>query len=195
MVAGPPGGLSTVSIPSTEAARCASPRSPVPPRAGRSVDVSRDRRAATPVVSDDNTEKITGPRDGHLRLRGVRVRSLSTAGCRPRMNSRSSERASTGFVVSLGDRPPGGFADVGEAGPRDAKVHRERDQPLLGAIMQVAFDPAAFGIGGGDDAGPAAGQRLDSLRQVVATARAEELLPGAHRPLRLPIVGSCDPIS
>jgi hypothetical protein len=37
-------------------------------------------------------------------------------------------------------------------------VHGQRDQPLLGAVVEVAFDPAPFGVGGGDDLGPAPGQ-------------------------------------
>ena len=32
-------------------------------------------------------------------------------------------------------------------------AHRERDQMLLGAVVQIAFDAAPLGVGGLDDAG------------------------------------------
>jgi hypothetical protein len=34
-----------------------------------------------------------------------------------------------------------------------AQVQGEGDQALLGAVVQVAFDAAAGGVGGGDDPG------------------------------------------
>ena len=52
---------------------------------------------------------------------------------------------------------------VGERGAGHAEVHGQRDQPLLGAVVQVALDAAALGVGRGDELGPAAGQRLDPL--------------------------------
>ncbi len=42
---------------------------------------------------------------------------------------------------------------------RRAHVQGQGDQPLLGAIVQVALDPAPGGIGGGHDPRPGGGQR------------------------------------
>ena len=64
-----------------------------------------------------------------------------------------------------------GVGRVGEVGPGHAQVHGQGDQPLLGAVVQVAFDPAALGVGGGHDLGPAAGQRLDPQRQLLGCGR------------------------
>jgi hypothetical protein len=44
---------------------------------------------------------------------------------------------------------PGGHRHTGAA----AEAQREGDQPLLGAVVQVAFDAAAGGIAGSDDPG------------------------------------------
>ncbi len=63
-----------------------------------------------------------------------------------------------GLLVGVGNRLAHRFRGVTEAGPGHAEVHGQGDQPLLRAIVQVALDPAAFGIDGGDDIGPAAGQ-------------------------------------
>jgi len=40
--------------------------------------------------------------------------------------------------------------------------------------VQIPLDPAALGVGRGDGVGPAAGQRLDPLRQLLAAARPEQ---------------------
>ena len=55
---------------------------------------------------------------------------------------------------------------VGEGGPGQAEVHGEGDQPLLGAVVQVALDPPPFGVGGVEHAGPALGEVLDPARQL-----------------------------
>jgi hypothetical protein len=50
--------------------------------------------------------------------------------------------------------------------------------------VQVALDPAALGVGGGHDLGPAAGQRLDPHRQLLAAAGTEQgPAPGRSRDL------------
>ena len=43
---------------------------------------------------------------------------------------------------------------VGEDVLGEPEVHRERDEVLLGAVVEVALDLAALGVAGGDDAGP-----------------------------------------
>ncbi len=39
--------------------------------------------------------------------------------------------------------------------PGPAEVHRQRDELLLGAVVQVTFDAAALGVGRVNDAGAA----------------------------------------
>ena len=48
------------------------------------------------------------------------------------------------------------------------------DQLLLGAVVQVALDPAALGVGGVDDPGPGLGQRGDLGAQRVVLARRQQ---------------------
>ena len=103
------------------------------------------------------------------------------------MNSRSLRQRQHGLIVRVGDRPAHGFRRAGEALPGHAEVHGQGDQPLLRAVVQIPLDPAALGVGRGDDVGPAAGQRLDPLRQFLAAARPEQR-PGRGliRPRHLP---------
>ena len=42
---------------------------------------------------------------------------------------------------------------VGKEVLRQSQVHRQRDEVLLRAVVQVAFDLASFSVGGRDDAG------------------------------------------
>ena len=59
----------------------------------------------------------------------------------------------------LGDGVVEGAADLGIDGRSEgvlgvAECKADRHQPLLGAVVQVAFDPAPLVVGGGDDPGP-----------------------------------------
>ena len=65
----------------------------------------------------------------------------------PRISSRNSTSACFASPCASSTSRAGG------AGPRsagEAERHRQRDQPLLGAVVQVALDPAALGVGGVD---------------------------------------------
>ena len=42
---------------------------------------------------------------------------------------------------------------------RGTQLQRQRDQVLLGAVVEVALDPAAGGVGGGHDPGPGGPER------------------------------------
>jgi hypothetical protein len=59
--------------------------------------------------------------------------------------------------------------------PRQA----ERRNEVLGAVVQVPLDSAAFGIGGVDRAGPAGRQRLDAPGQRLGPGRLQQR-PGQH---------------
>ena len=49
---------------------------------------------------------------------------------------------------------------------RGAQEQRERDQPRLRAVVQVALEPAALGVARLDDAGARRAQLLEALAQL-----------------------------
>ena len=55
-----------------------------------------------------------------------------------------------GLAVSLSDGLAHRFPRVGGRGMGQAEAHRERDESLPRAIVQVAFDAAPFDVGGVD---------------------------------------------
>ena len=59
------------------------------------------------------------------------------------------------------------FLVVDDDVPGQAQVHRQRDEVLLGAVVQVALDPTAFGVAAGDDPGPRLAQRVGLLADLV----------------------------
>ena len=66
----------------------------------------------------------------------------------------SSRRSSEGLSQAVGDlsklRPR--LGELGRhRGLSSAKVQHQRHQPLLDAVVQIAFDPAAGLVAGGDD--------------------------------------------
>ena len=80
----------------------------------------------------------------------------------PRASSRSSARASRssrGRLVERGRQlPVGGGRDLGAGDPEG---EREVDQPLLGAVVEVALDPAALGVAELHDPGPGGADLLE----------------------------------
>ena len=67
-----------------------------------------------------------------------------------------------------------------------AQVEHQRHQPLLRAVVQVALDPPAFAVAGGDDPGPGGGQLLAVLAQraghrVEAVCQRPDLVSAAFR--------------
>ena len=106
----------------------------------------------------------------------VSSRSSSSASASASRVSRTSGRASALLRRQLGLQQP--------------QRHRDRDQPLLGAVVQVALDPAALGVGGVDQ--PRA-RRLEldqpgpqlGLQALVLQRQARR---GAHRAHELGVV-------
>ena len=90
--------------------------------------------------------------------------SASTAGNRPWATSRSSTTAAR---TPPRPRPGGRRAPVvgGDRAPRQPDGERDRDQALLRAVVQVALELAALGVGRGDDAGPGGAQLLEPARR------------------------------
>ncbi len=75
-----------------------------------------------------------------------------------------------GVPVRLLDDLPCLGRQILERGLGEPQVQRERDQPLLRAVVQVPFDTAAFGVGGVDRTGPALGQVLDAPFEFLGAA-------------------------
>ena len=96
-------------------------------------------------------------RDGRRRASAAsaaaRPRSVRMAGWMPRASSRSSASAAASFGVGLerGARRAA-RASVGELRSRELEREPDPEQALLGAVVEVALEPAAFGVAGLDDA-------------------------------------------
>ena len=90
-----------------------------------------------------------------------------------------------GLLVGLGDDLVR-LRRVGVFGAGHAQPHREGDQPLLGAVVQVPLQPAPLGVGGVDHAGPGLGQAFHLVFQFLGAARAQQRPggPGVQRPDR-----------
>ena len=70
-----------------------------------------------------------------------------------------ARRQLVGRLVQRGRRAPrGGGRDLGAGDP---EREREVDQALLGAVVQVALDPAALGVAELDDPGPGGADLLE----------------------------------
>src|SRR5581483_2583366 len=68
------------------------------------------------------------------------------------------------------EQPPQGLRiGVGEL-PRQLEIDRERDEVLRGAVVEIALDPAALGVRGGDDPRPRRPQLLDREAQLLQCA-------------------------
>ena len=79
--------------------------------------------------------------------------SVRIAGWTPRASSRSSETATCSSSTAAGEHALDIRVDVAaEAALGRAQLERERDEPLLGAVVDVPLDPAALLVAGGDDA-------------------------------------------
>ena len=80
-----------------------------------------------------------------------------TAGWMPRAISRSSSSAPVAPAAARSSSASE-LAELGRhRGLRRAQLQRQRDQPLLGAVVQVPLDPPARLVGGGDDPRPRGG--------------------------------------
>ena len=110
---------------------------------GDGLDARRGRFAAA------STRSLTGSgaRAARPDSAASRPRSFSTAGCSPLMNSRTSDSASMASSCASAIARMNRLWHFGETRPGHAEVHRQRDQPLLGAVVQVTLDPAALGVG------------------------------------------------
>ena len=78
------------------------------------------------------------------------------------------------LLVRAGDQLPGGLRVGVELLLGHPEVHRQRDQVLLRAVVQVALDPAALGVRRVDHPGPRLGQRGHLRGQHLGPARRQQ---------------------
>jgi hypothetical protein len=78
------------------------------------------------------------------------------------------------LAVRFPDHLAGLVRQIGERGPGQPQIDREGDQPLLGAVVQIAFDAAALGIDGFDQVRAALCQMLDTLLKLLSPAGTEQ---------------------
>jgi hypothetical protein len=76
-----------------------------------------------------------------------------------------------GLLARLRDQRRRALRIVVDARLGDAECHRHRDEPLLRAVVEVALDPPALGVGRGDDPLPRGAQIVDAVPQHPRTAK------------------------
>ena len=106
----------------------------------------------------------TGARWASAATAGTSPRSVRITGWMPRASSRSS--AARWRASPTARRPSGGGLVAVQLGLQQPQVERQRDELLLGAVVEVALDPAAGVVGGLDDAHARDAQLLDAGAQV-----------------------------
>ena len=128
------------------------------PRRRRSRPPPRPGRAAAPRARSRRSTG-SGARVASDSTAGSSPRSVSTAGWMPRASSRSSSSA-----TSAPRRRARGRASSRVAARRQPQHQRERHEPLLRAVVQVALQPPALGVARRDDAGARGGELRARLR-------------------------------
>ena len=107
----------------------------------------------------------TGARWASAATAGTSPRSVRITGWMPRASSRSSASAVASFSDSASTCSFGLLVAV-ELRLQQPQVERQRDELLLGAVVEVALDPAARVVAGLDDAHARDPQLLDAGAQV-----------------------------
>ena len=102
---------------------------------------------------------------------------MSTTGWMPRASSRSSAVAAASSSIASSSSSAVVAGSRLELVARQPQVHRQRHQPLLGAVVEVALDPAPLRVAGLDDPRPRGAQLLDLGPQLGV----ELLVLGAER--------------
>ena len=118
-------------------------------------------------------------RQRHVHRRGVGQRGerrLQTAVGQHRRMDAAGQVAQLaqrllGAGAGLGEQLAGPLGIVGELLLGHAQAHAQRHQPSLGAVVEVALDPAKLAVLDVDGTGPARLQRLDPLGHLSAVRR------------------------
>ena len=112
---------------------------------GRSSTASGGRESSSTTSSTGIVARATRPSSA-----APRPCSVNTAGWIPRASSRSSRSdSSSSCLASSSRRRAGGPHELTLQGP---ELQRERDQPLLRAVVQVSLEPSPLGLRNLDDA-------------------------------------------
>ena len=96
----------------------------------------------------------TGERSARAWIAPASPVSVSTAGWIPRASSRSSVSASFASLLADSISDPSSGSAPAARSRAIPRARLKRHQPLLRAVMQVAFQPAPFGVPGLHDPGP-----------------------------------------
>ena len=81
-----------------------------------------------------------------------RPRSLRTAGCSPRARSRSSARPARSSSSAAESRRARVVGQLAVRREPHLQSQRDRDEPLLGTVVEIALDVAACAVGSVEDA-------------------------------------------
>ena len=107
------------------------------------------------------------PRADKSSSAAARPRSTRIAGRMPWLSSRSSSSAASARRAPRAARPPG--APIArELGLGQAERHRDRHEPLLRPVVEIALDPPPLGLGGLHQARPRRLQLGEAREQVGA---------------------------
>ena len=177
------------SVPAGRRRRSTSPgrRQPQRPRRRRSRRPTRRRRAAPAGQrAGDEPGLVLGE---HLDRRGepFLVEHRREEAVRELAQRRPARPAAPASAAASSASSAGVAGGVPPA--REPDADRERHEALLGAVVEVALEPAALGVGGRDDARARAAQLLElgAARRVQALVLERE--PRGHGDLRRPAPG------
>ena len=156
-------------------------RRPRPRACLRGAPVSATTTYAAVSTGGANRSAGKSPiRDRHARLlgervdRGARARRRRAPPGRCRARARAAPRSRRRAPASARSR-------AGTSGcfePREAKRERERDEPLLRAVVEVALEPPPLGVARLDDARPRRAQLLELRAHLGLQALVLEREPG-----------------
>ena len=131
--------------------------------------LDRRRRALRHVDRQRHRHRAAGD---DRRQRGVEPAVLEDRGVEAAHEVAQLGQRLLGLLVRAGDELQRAVGIGGELLLGPAEVHAERDQPLLRAVVQVALDAAALGLGAVERGGAARVELLDpGLERVAARAR------------------------
>ena len=106
----------------------------------------------------------SGARPAAAGSASARPPDTSSGGKMPWASARSSAIAALHVALDLVDHRHRVGRVVLDGVVGEAELDGERDEVLLGAVVQVALELAPLGVAGGDDAGPRVLQLLVALR-------------------------------
>jgi hypothetical protein len=101
---------------------------------------------------------------GKSRQRCVKSAVSENSGVQTTRQIAQLDQCVLGVGVRLVEQHPRRFGIVVVASPRPTEIHRQRNESLLRAIVQIAFDPTTLGLGSVDDSSTTALKHIYSTR-------------------------------